>query len=223
MCVKKNLTMLAGITASMACMAIYGTLIFMVNIVSVSATKTPEKSKNIQPPNHEFILHEKNFKKDKSTQNESCKLIIEPHVFKQRRRAKKIGDIATFSCNECQKHNKYLTAKAKKIGEKENEFKLVAWPSLDDHVHITHSTAHLKTKFMESMYEKIKNNPSADMPKLYEETRTEYCKNLSDEDKAAFFSNLPSMRNIQGNAYRYVRNFIPHEPKDFVTLILIHF
>ena len=147
--------MLGAISASMA---IYGFLIFLTKIVSVSATKTP--------PKHEFILHEQVHAKDKTTTKKSCKLIIEPHVFSQRRKAKKIGETATFVCNECKKLNKYVTAKAKKIGENENDFELLKYPSLDEH--ITHSTAHLKTKFFESMYEKIKNNPSADMPKLYE-------------------------------------------------------
>ena len=118
------------------------------------------------PQNMNSFYMNKYMPRTKQLQKNPASWFIEPHVFSRRRKAKKIGETATFVCNECKKLNKYVTAKAKKIGENENDFELLKYPSLDEH--ITHSTAHLKTKFFESMYEKIKNNPSADMPKLYE-------------------------------------------------------
>ena len=199
-------------------LSLYGLLLYLVNAVSVVENSIETDFK--EPPPHEFIGHEQNFAKDKTTKKTSCKLIIEPHVFSQRRKAKRIGDIATFSCNACKKQKKYVTAKAKKIGENENDYILVDWPSLDDHDHVTSPVYHLKTKFLDSLYEKIKQNPSADIPKLYEETRAEFCRDLSDEESAAFFAIIPSLRNVQGNAYRYVRDFIPKQPKDFVSFVL---
>ena len=44
---------------------------------------------------------------------------------------------------------------------------------------------------------------------------TELCRDLTDIERSAFFAICPSLRNVQGNIYKYIRQFIPKQPKDF--------
>ena len=108
-------------------LAFYGLLLYLVNLVSESEDDSVGPISNHLSPQHEFIIHEQNFKKDKSTKTKTVRLIIEPYVFKQREKAKKIGDTATFSCNGCAKQKKYIKAKVKRIGpgDSPNDFELI--------------------------------------------------------------------------------------------------
>ena len=119
----------------------------------------PEKEAEI--PSHEFLLKEE--KKKPKDQNDVKKftvnLVIEPHRFKRKKRAKNIGDLATFVCINCEALNKSVTAKARRVGpgNSPNDWELISSPELVQHECTTDSLDHLKFQFVETLYEKIQS------------------------------------------------------------------
>ena len=58
------------------------------------------------------------------------------------------------------------------------------------------------------MYSRVKENPTQSIGSLYKDVRREFSKNLSEEQKNAFFSIIPTQASISANLYAYKREFV---------------
>ena len=104
------------------------------------------------------------------------KLIIEPHIYNVKSKAKDVGCKARFECTGCAKLNKYVGAKAKLISrdtDGSEEYSLSDWPKASDHACTVSSVFHLKPLFMNALYAKVEANPEKSVGKIYTEEREE--------------------------------------------------
>ena len=111
----------------------------------------------------------------------------------------------------------FVRASALKIADNDDakDFELSAWPSSNDHECVPPPVLPLKQKFIDTMYSRVKENPTQSIGSLYKDVRREFSKNLSEEQKNAFFSIIPTQASISANLYAYKREFIPQQPTIF--------
>ena len=146
------------------------------------------------------------------------KLIIEPHTYSLKSKAKDIGHKARFECSSCKIVGKYVGAQAILISrdtDGNEKYELTNWPKLSDHACTVSSVYHLKPKFMSALYAQVEANPSKSVGKIYSEEREKIIEenNLTSVQKDQFFALIPTQRNVQANLNLFKKEFVPHEPK----------
>ena len=142
------------------------------------------------------------------------KLIIEPHIYNVKSKAKDVGCKARFECTGCAKLNKYVGEKAELISrdtDGNEEYSLSDWPKACDHVS---SVFHLKPLFMNALYAQVEANPEKSVGKIYTEEREKIIRDhdLSSVQKDQFFALIPTQRNVQSNLNLFKKEFVPHQP-----------
>ena len=185
----------------------------------------------MEPPLHEFHIRKVEVRTGKNKGNEkfTTSLIIPPWVFTTRRRAKEVGDTNYFSCNFCKNEGeREATAQAVRLEDDEDgtpNFSLRAWPrDANAHSCNTAPTAHLVKEFRELCYAAVKNDPTKSLLTIYKENRSNLSKRekLDDDQKKAFFADLPDFNQISPSLYRYRSNFIPRAPQTYVSKFLTY-
>ena len=166
----------------LSAVAFYSILLYLVNVVS--QLEKPSEVGDISDhfkPVHEFLVERQKFIKKTSKPKVHVSLIIGPYIFKQRKKAKGIGYSATFTCNGCEKLKTFVKASALKNADNDdaNDFELSAWPSSNDHECVPSPVLPLKQKFIDTMYSRVKENPTQSIGSLYKDVRREFSKNLS--------------------------------------------
>ena len=169
---------------------------------------------------HYFNYKEEQYKsgKKKGQMHYTVSLIIPPFVFKKRKDEK---NYSVFTCNECQILNKYTKAKATKIegaGGGAPKYKLIDWPVDGEHECSPSSTNHLVREFLNSLYDTVSKNPTAAVPKIYEDCRTKIFEGLSYEEKETLIQELPCQLNILSGLYKHRQLFIPKLPETYVSI-----
>ena len=185
----------------------YAFLLYFINV----ASDLNDDSVDLRvPPQHEFLFEKQKFLKNKSERKTFVKLIIKPHTFKIKSKAKRVGDKARFMCTGCAKKeiNKYVSAQATLISRDDDgkeKYLLTHWPKDEDHGCTASSVNHLKVKFMSAIYAQVEANPEKSIGTIYNEERGKIIEihKLNDIEKDKLFALLPSQRNVQANLNLY--------------------
>ena len=171
---------------------------------------------NNELPEHEFITIEKIVKSGKYKGNKkyTTTLMIPPYAFK-RKTDRKVGGNAIFTCNSCAKLGYTgISATAVKLSENEDgksEYELLKVPT--DHKCVLNSNSHLKKKFVKSLCEEVAKNPLKPVGQIYEEVRSRFTTDMDNEDdRMLFLSDIPNLKAINSDLYKYRKEFIPKAP-----------
>ena len=195
--------------AEIGFIALYGIFAILLSAVPVNAQE------NETLPEHEFLVERQKFVKKGAIPKHHVSLIIGAYTFKRKQKAKCIGKNAVFVCNECSKTEakKHTSALVKKVSDTGTsaDFQLVSFST--DHACLPSRILPLKKKFIDIMYKKTKENPSAAFGKIYLEERRKLSEELSEEEKDEFFQIIPSEANLATNLCKFKREFVPQAPK----------
>ena len=71
----------------------------------------------------------------------------------------------------------------------------------------------LKKKFIDILYQRRKENPTASFSQTYLEERRKLSEDLSEEEKDEFFRIIPSEASMASNLCTFKHEFIPPAPK----------
>ena len=176
-------------------------------------TLPPPGSENRPVPEHSFdkkVLHS-----NTGDKKVFIKFDQGPFTFKKRR--EKAGRV-TFTCNGCQKFNKYLPVVAwheQHDDDPENYEYILdvdTLPSLEEHVCCSTGIEDMVQKFRSELELQAQKDPTQPFPTLYQTVRASFTRSLTYDLKLLFLAQIPSYDTVQTSLYRIRRSFIPAAP-----------
>ena len=116
-----------------------------------------------------------------------------------RKRAKQRSGLIAFTCNECDRKGKFLSALVKQVGD---EYKLYQVPKDELHVCDPKYLCFEVKMAMKLITDRALEEPSRSITEIYKEVKESYAESLEPQDWQLFLENFPKLRNIESSLYR---------------------